>query len=410
MRLQLLILAFGVIFAWGSASNPTAAQQTINLSDIPSPPDPNAIELVPVATDMFEPVHVTHAGDGSGRLFIVGKNGVVWVVSPDGQRRNFLDIRDKVISMEDRFWEQGLLSVVFHPDYENNGYLYVMYNRPDDASVIERYQAADPQSDQLVDAATGEIILIVEQPHNAHNGGLLKFGSDGYLYIGLGDGGEEPFDISLTGQDTSSLLGKILRIDVDGGDPYAIPPENPFADGVDGAPEVMVYGVRNPWRFSFDRETDDLYVGDVGAGAREEVSFLPAGTIAGTNLGWMYYEGLIRSPRYNRGIENGLIPEIDPPANAVMPITDYSHDIGCAISGGYVYRGEMLPALQGIYFYGDFCQGLIWYAFRDESGEWQNDLFMDTELTISSFGEDETGELYVVDYTGTVYQIVPKNG
>ena len=252
----------------------------------------------------------------------------------------FLDISLKVGS---RYTEQGLLGLAFHPDYARSGFFYVNYTDENGKTVIARFHvsAADPD---LADPASETDILRVDQPYNNHNGGGLAFGSDGYLYIGLGDGGSEG-DPLLNGQNLRTLLGKMLRIDVDHGTSYAIPAGNPFAK-VGGMPEIWAYGLRNPWRFSFDRLTGDLYIADVGQDAWEEIDFVTAGLPGGMDFGWSYYEGL--HPYKGQ-----------PPANATFtwPISEYSHAYGCAVTGGYVYRGTALPEWQGVYFFGDYCSG-----------------------------------------------------
>ncbi|OGO62272.1 MAG: hypothetical protein A2030_03950 [Chloroflexi bacterium RBG_19FT_COMBO_50_10] len=232
-------------------------------------------------------------------------------------------------------------------------------------------------------------LLQIEQPFQNHNGGELQFGPDGYLYIGMGDGGSAGDPLG-NGQSVETLLGKILRIDVDSSEPYAIPPGNPFAEG-GGLWEIWHYGLRNPWRFSFDRLNGDLYIGDVGQDSWEEISYLPAGNPGGENLGWSFYEG---SHPY-RG---------SPPLDAVfvMPVAEYGHDLGNSITGGYVYRGRELPSWQGVYIYGDFSSGRVWGLLHLPDGGWQNAIMYDTNANISSFGLDENGELYLVDYKGNL--------
>jgi glucose/arabinose dehydrogenase len=245
-----------------------------------------------------------------------------------------------------------------------------------------------------IEPESGKKIFTQEQPFENHNGGHMAFGPDGYLYIALGDGGSA-YDPLKNGQNLETLLGKILRIDVNADEGYVVPADNPFVDG-GGLPEIWAYGVRNPWRFSFDRATGDLYIGDVGQGLWEEVDFQPADSTGGENYGWSGYEG-----------SHILTPE-QTADNAVMPIAEYSHsDGGCSITGGYVYRGEAIPTLQGVYLYSDYCSGTVWYAYRDESDVWQSGVFLESGFQVSSFGEDANGELLVVDYSGTVYRIAP---
>jgi glucose/arabinose dehydrogenase len=339
---------------------------------------------------MTNPLHITHAGDGSGRLFVVEKRGRVLIVR-DGQVVDpaFLDITDRVGS---RANEQGLLSVAFHPQFRDNGRLFVNYTDQEGDTVVSRFQAegdtADPASEQ--------VLLTIDQPYANHNGGLVKFGPDGYLYIGMGDGGSGG-DPQGNGQNPGALLGKLLRIDVDGGEPYGIPPDNPGAAGGELAPEVWALGLRNPWRFSFDRATGDLYIADVGQSAREEINFTPAGAAGGVNYGWNVIEG---SECFRGG-------SCDPAAFA-GPVSEYGRDLGQSVTGGYVYRGAASPALQGVYLFADFGSGRIW-GLRQADGAWERAELLDTDMNISSFGEDEEGELYLASMDeGAVYQITLK--
>jgi glucose/arabinose dehydrogenase len=338
-------------------------------------------ELVEDGLD--QPVYVTQPDDGSGRLFIVEQPGRIKIV---GQETPFLDIADLVGCCGER----GLLSVAFHPDYRDNGYLYVNYTDKEGDTRIVRYTAAADDPNRA-DPATAQTLLTLEQPASNHNGGLNLFGPDGYLYIGLGDGGGGN---GQNGQALDTLLGKLLRIDVDrteGELPYAIPPDNPFVGQADVRPEIFAYGLRNPWRFSFDRQTGDLWIGDVGAGTYEEVDLIPAGT-SGQNFGWDDMEG--------------DDCRADDCSSFVAPVGGYSHDIGCVVTGGYVYRGAALPALTGVYLYADYCGGQVWGAVPDGSGGLTLGGPIETGMRISSFGEDVAGELYLVDLSGAVYRIV----
>ncbi|HJW89549.1 MAG TPA: PQQ-dependent sugar dehydrogenase [Anaerolineales bacterium] len=290
--------------------------------------------------------------------------------------------------------ERGLLGLAFHPRYAENGLFYVNYTDLNGNTVIARFQVlADPQR---ADPGSEMRLLGVDQPFPNHNGGGLAFGSDGYLYLGLGDGGSggDPLD---NGQNTQTLLGKLLRIRVDGGEPYALPPDNPFING-GGAPEIWAYGLRNPWRFSFDRLTGDLYIADVGQGMWEEVNYLPAGSPGGTNFGWDYREGA------------HPFTDASPPSRVELidPVVEYDHSQGCSITGGYVYRGDRLPEWRGVYLYGDYCTGLVWGLLLGPDGGWQNALLFETLARISSFGEDQSGELYLVDRSGAIKQLVRK--
>ena len=358
------------------------------------------LRFEPVATRLRSPTFLTHAGDGSGRLFITQQEGELLVHSGSQLHMTpFLDISSKVTCCG----ESGLLSVAFHPDYEANGYFYVFYTgdseQPDAIfdSIVSRFQVSQENPDRA-DPNSEKVILRVPQPTGGHNAGQLQFGPDGYLYIATGDGGVDPRELD-TAQDLTNLLGSILRIDVDGGDPYAIPPTNPFV-GLDvGQEEIWIYGFRNPWRFSFDRDTGDMFIADVGAGGLEEVDFQPAGSPGGENYGWTPFEGSLCF------LDNPLCDEID----SVPPILEFGHvpgqshpftaDCGGSITGGYRYRGSSMPAFQGVYFYGDFCNGFLYGATEGPVG-WSANEPLDTEWCFSSFGEDEEGELYVVDHLG----------
>lgn len=348
---------------------------------------PPTIALQQIADGFDRPLHITHAGDGSGRLFVVEKVGRIRIVR-DGQvlPEPFLDITDRVGS---RANEQGLLSVAFHPRYRENGWLFVNYTDNDGDTVVSRFEATGDRADPVSE----QVVLTIGQPFSNHNGGLIVFGPDGMLYIGMGDGGSAGDPLG-AGQDRSTLLGKILRINVEDL-PYTIPPDNPWADGVDGRQENWVIGVRNPWRFSFDRATGDLFIADVGQNRLEEVHLLRAGRIAGANLGWNVMEGdeCFRRNDCNRDAFD-------------LPIDVYPHSLGCSVTGGHVYRGAAFPALQGVYVFGDFCSGRIW-GLRPSGAEWERVELLQSGLQIASFGEDEAGELYVAGYNnGALYRIV----
>jgi glucose/arabinose dehydrogenase len=295
----------------------------------------------------------------------------------------FLDIISEVGSTGN---EQGLLGLAFHPDYAHNGLFFVNYTGRNGDTVIARFKVStDPN---LAEVASETALLHVDQPFANHNGGVLVFGPDGYLYAGLGDGGSQG-DPSGNGQRTDVLLGKILRLDVNSGNPYAIPSDNPFGN------EVWAYGLRNPWRLSFDRTTHDMYIGDVGQNSWEEIDFLPAGSPGGANFGWNIMEG---NHAYEGDDQSGLI----------APVAEYSHaEGGCSVSGGHVYRGAELPEWQGVYLYGDFCSGIIWGLLHTGTG-WQNQALFDTDFNISSFGLDQAGELYLSDLKGVVYRLGKK--
>jgi glucose/arabinose dehydrogenase len=355
---------------------------------VPAPPA-GAIGLEPVAEGLVSPLFVGHAGDGSGRLFVVEQPGRIRIIR-DGQvvPEPFLDITDLVGCCGER----GLLSVAFHPDYANNGDLFVNYTDRNGDTVVARYEVSTTDPNRA-DPASAETILFVDQPAANHNGGLLLLGpQDGYLYIGLGDGGGGN---GQNGQDLSTLLGKILRIDVDGtsGDlSYSIPPDNPFVDQPEARPEIWALGVRNPWRFSFDRDTGDLWIGDVGSATYEEVNEQPAASAGGENYGWDLMEGTVCRAESCDAF--------------VAPVSGFDRDEGCVVTGGYVYRGSAIPDLHGVYLFADYCSGRVWGLVRDASNAWIRLDPVETGLRISSFGEDANGELYVVDIEGAVYRLV----
>ncbi|MFN8412871.1 MAG: PQQ-dependent sugar dehydrogenase, partial [Anaerolineales bacterium] len=321
--------------------------------------------------------------DGTGRLFIIEKYGVIRIFE-NGQllADPFLSISDRV---DDSGNEMGLLGLVFDPNYEQNGYFYVNYTGDGGNTRISRFQASGNYSDPNSET----VLLVIDQPFENHNGGALAFGPDGYLYAGLGDGGlaGDPYK---NGQNTQTLLGKILRIDVHNGNPYAIPADNPFGN------EVWAYGLRNPWRISFDRLTGDLWIGDVGQGEWEEVDYLPAGTPGGSNFGWSILEG---NHSYDGEAQPGMI----------FPVMEYRHTNGdgCSVTGGYVYRGTAMPEWNGIYLYGDYCTGYIWGVLPSTTG-WQAKKLFEAGVTITTFGQDESGEIYLASDNGNVYILAKK--
>lgn len=266
------------------------------------------------------------------------------------------------------------------------------YTDRDGNTIISRFSVSS-QNPDLADPESEKRLLYVPQPYPNHNGGSVVFGPDGYLYLGLGDGGAGG-DPEGNAQNTGNLLGKILRIDVDTGDPYAIPADNPFARG-GGSPEIWAYGLRNPWRFSFDALTGDLYIGDVGQNTYEEIDYLPAQSQGGTNFGWDYREG--KHPF--EGSAPAGVPLVD-------PVWEYDHSQGCSVTGGLVYRGQLLPEWQGVYLYGDYCSGSVWGLVRGTDGGRKQALVFDSGGRISSFGEDESGEVYVIGHGGRVFRLV----
>lgn len=367
--------------------------------------DLDLLSLEELATGLSKPVGIMHAGDGSGRVFVLEQTGLIKVLKNGVVNATpFLDLTgviDKTAS------EQGLLGLAFHPDYTNNGYFYVNYTRDpgpgNDLTTVARYQVSDVNPD-VADPVETKVLEIPQDAGN-HNGGDLHFGPDGYLYIAMGDGGGSN-DVYGHAQDITSLKGKMLRINVDGapveGDDlcgliqnYGIPASNPYVDSA-GCDEIWSYGLRNPWRFSFDRETGDMYIGDVGQNTWEEIDFEPPAT-GGRNYGWSCREG---AHDFTRGNDcTGVTP--------TDPIIEYSHNPHCSITGGYVYRGPN-PLFDGYYFYGDYCSDVVWLAIEGDSGwsstEWP--LAAPTLSSISSFGEDEQGNLYIADLSaGKVYRI-----
>ena len=370
----------------GATGSPGIIPVTLTVTD-PPVAFPR-ISLARVAGGFVQPAHVTHAGDGSGRIFVVEQAGRIRILDNGVvQSTPFLDIASRVACCG----EQGLLSVAFPPGFAAKGYFYLNYTRtPDGATVVARYRVSADTAN-AADPASEEIVLTVSQPFANHNGGQLAFGPDGYLYIGMGDGGSGGDPLN-NGQTPGTLLGKLLRIDVESGAvPYGIPPTNPFLGMGGYRPEIWALGMRNPWRFSFDRGTGDLFIGDVGQGNFEEIDFQPAGDPGGRNYGWNIMEGDSCYPIGTVGcIQIGL----------ALPVFVYDHSLGCSVSGGHVYRGSEFPSLQGVYLFGDFCSGRIW-GLRKNGAGWETTVLIDPgnpPLNITTFGEDEAGNIYVVNY------------
>ncbi len=357
---------------------------------------PVTIALTEIASGLSSPVAITQAGDGSGRLFITLQQGKVMIVNgTQVLPAPFLDLSPTGADLVLCCGERGLLSVAFHPNYPTTPYFYVYYTRkPDGAIVLARYSVSG--NPNVANPNADLILLTIPHPVGNHNGGQLQFGPDGYLYAGVGDGGGAG-DTSNNAQNLGTYLGKFLRFDVDGGLPYAIPADNPFVGQPSALGEIWALGLRNPWRFSFDRQRGDLFIADVGQGSREEVNFQPASSPGGENYQWRCMEGTIPfngNPPCTRGV---LTP----------PILDYDHSAGkCSVTGGYRYRGAQLPRLYGIYFYADFCTGQISGATPNGQGGWTTTQLFDAPFLISSFGEDRAGDLYVADYgNGKIYRI-----
>jgi glucose/arabinose dehydrogenase len=342
-----------------------------------------------------QPVVITHANDGSGRLFVVEQPGRIRIIKNGALlATSFLDISARITSGGER----GTLGLAFPPGFSAKQYFYVFYTNLAGDIAISRFRVSAANAD-VADAASEQIVLTIPHPTNAnHNGGQMAFSQrDGFLYIGVGDGGAGN-DPPNNAQNPTQLLGKLLRIDVETGRPttYNIPATNPFATSTDVRREIWALGLRNPWRFSFDRLTNDLYIADVGQNAIEEVNFQLATSPGGENYGWRVFEGTQCT---------GLGPAPCTPGAYTPPVVQYSHSFGCSVTGGYVYRGATYARMQGLFFYGDFCSGRIW-GMRQESGAWQTTELLDTAFSISTFGEDEAGNLYVADYaTGTIYNV-----
>ena len=406
LRWLMLTLVLGLVACAGlsqvppETTEPTAAASPVSpptetvvpTATVPPPPsstpvqslpDASTAAWVPVVGGLDRPVDLKHAGDG--RLFVIEKQGVIRIVR-DGVliSEPFVDLRDRVGAGAS---EQGLLGLAFHPRFGENGRLFVNYTDTAGDTVVARYLA----SGEGADPASEVIILRIAQPFANHNGGSLAFGPDGYLYIGTGDGGSGG-DPHGNGQSLNTLLGKILRLDVDGGEPYAIPADNPFVGSGEGAAEIWAFGLRNPWRIAFDRPTGDLYIGDVGQNRWEEVDVVPAGAPGGANFGWNVREGL---HEYAGDSTDGLVD----------PAAEYSHDLGCSVTGGVVVRDPALPAWDGTYLYGDYCSGRVWGLKRSADGAWLNGMLFETGASISAFGEGADGRVYLLDYAGTIYRL-----
>ena len=375
---------------------------TANLPEVEEEP---FWKLNKISGGLEKPVHVTHAGDGSGRIFVVEHPGRIRIVK-DGIVADtpFLDISDRVMCCG----EVGLVGLAFPPTYADSQQFYVGYTNFDGATTVSRFAATgDPDR---ADPDSEEVLLTIGQPRDNHNGGHLAFGpKDGYLYIGSGDGGEIGVLVT-TGQEPDSLLGKILRIDVESNvKPYSIPPGNPFSQSAGHRGEIWALGIRNPWGFAFDSETGDLYIPDVGETRLEEINYQPASSVGAENYGWSEMEG------------NRCFSSLDSGCNAdglTLPVAVYDHSQGCAIVGGAVYRGKMNAQLQGAFLYADFCSGRVWGLKRlgadsRESGQdaCQSKLLLQAEsaVPVSKIGQDEEGNLYAIGYiVGAIFEITEK--
>ncbi len=349
-----------------------------------------AQRLVPVADGLKQPVAIANAGDS--RLFVVQQGGQIRIVKDGALLKDpFLDVSDHTKSGGER----GLLGLAFPPDYAASGRFYAYYTGPKGESTLSRFTVT-PGNPDRADPTSEEILLTQEQPYSNHNGGQLAFGPDGYLYLGLGDGGSGG-DPHGNGQNLGVLLGKLLRLDVSGAKGYTAPSSNPFVTTPGARPEIWAYGLRNPWRFSFDRQTGDLYIADVGQDAYEEVDFQPADSGGGENYGWKIMEA-------THCYEASSCDQ----AGLTLPILEYPHgpQWGTSISGGYLYRGDGVPALVGRYVFADFTSGRVWSASQ-ETG-WESTPLFETGFNVSTFGEDSAGELYIADYNaGLIYRVGP---
>lgn len=394
MRKHLLWAVFILLFAVPVLAQDSAEEPVITRS---SPPDAAQFTLTEVVSGFNNPLFVTHAGDGSDRLFVVEQSGRIWVVQ-DGTILDapFIDLSG-IVSQDvlQRYSERGLLGLAFHPDYAENGLFYINYTDINTgATHLVRYAVSEDDPNRA-DPTSAQILFRLDQPYPNHNGGHLEFGPDGYLYMSIGDGGAAN-DPLQAGQDLSNILGTIVRIDVNSEEGYAIPEDNPFVDVDNAVPEIWSWGLRNVWRFSFDQATGDMYMADVGQNMWEEVNFQPADSTGGENYGWNAYEA--SNPFATQSVPEGM----------VFPIAEYAHRNGdCSVTGGYVYRGEAVPTLEAVYLFGDYCTGRIWGSYRDDAGEWQTLDLMSAGFQLSSFGEDEAGELYAIDYGGSILRFDP---
>jgi glucose/arabinose dehydrogenase len=413
MALAALCFALVVLGGvWLDGRAPSASAAPLHLTW------PGSLVFTPFVSGVTLPTYITSAGDGTGRVFIVERQGRIRLVKAGVlQATPFLDISARVTSAGT---EQGLLSVAFPPNYASKGYFYVDYTNTNgigDTTVSRFHLSGNPD---VADPNSEQVLFNVTQPFANHNGGQLQFGPDGFLYVGLGDGGSggDPFN---NGQTTSTLLGKLLRINVEpsasppasvsgpfnylfpviskaaSGLGYTIPITNPYAQTAGYRGEIWALGLRNPWRFTFDRQTNDLYIADVGQNTYEEIDFQPAASLGGENYGWVILEGMHCYPPGTTGCT--------PPARYAAPIAEYDHSFGCSVTGGYVYRGPGNATMQGVYFFGDYCSGRIWGLQKDISG-WHMQLLATPAINISTFGEDQAGNLYVASYSdGIIYQI-----
>ncbi|MFC2064182.1 PQQ-dependent sugar dehydrogenase [Chloroflexota bacterium] len=390
---------------------PTAISSTSTISSNPAPvstelpkeasvrefPDIDLYAWNLVTSGFSQPVDMSIANDGSDRFFVVEQRGMIQVVNQGVIRpQPFLDLNGKV---DDSGYEQGLLGLAFHPAFRENGYIYVNYTDKSGNTVIARYSVdiTVPPDTQSANPSSELIVLQIRQPYSNHNGGQIMFGPDRMLWISVGDGGSGGDPLG-NGQSTQTLLGKILRIDVNQDSPYGIPLDNPYFSG-GGLPEIWAIGLRNTWKFSFDSQDGDLYLADVGQNQWEEINFLPSGfNQLPANFGWNLREG-----RHDYQ-KSGSVSD----TTLIDPIFEYGHDQGCSVTGGMVYRGGNHPEFNGIYLFGDFCSGTVWGLLRLDDDVWQSQILFETGLNISSFGVDELGEIYLLDMNGGLYKLQKK--
>jgi len=379
--LLIILVFFGTIGGCGGGDGDSSDEMT----------PAQDISLQQISTNLDNPTTIVSASDGTGRLFITEQEGTILIY--DGNQilgTPFLDIESKVLCCGER----GLLGLAFHPNHSSNGFFYVNYTDNSGDTVVERYTVSG--NPNVANSNSYQVVITYSQPASNHNGGHLSFGPDGFLYISSGDGGGSPGNRA---QETTNLLGKILRVDVNSddfpGDPnknYSIPGSNPFSN------EIWVYGLRNPWKFSFDN-SGNLFIGDVGEGSNEEISYQSSTSLGGENYGWQCFEG------------NSVFDNNCPLIAHIPPIIQYTHASGnCSVTGGFRYRGSQIPDLDDDYIYGDFCSGRIWHATETSPGNWSESLLINSSISIAAFGEDDSGELYIADNpfsgSGGIYKII----
>jgi len=385
-----------VVLLAALSAGSVAAQEPLRYSGSPVEGTP-LLTATLIATGLDSPVALAVPQGELERLFIVEQPGRIRVIERGAVSEvPFLDLTDRVVAGGER----GLLGLAFHPAFAENRRLFVNYTGSGGQTRVSEFRVSDDT--ERADPASERIVLTVAQPFSNHNGGDLAFGPDGMLYIALGDGGSAD-DPRGHGQNLGTPLGSVLRIDVDGAEPFEVPADNPFVSRVDAFPAIWAYGLRNPWRMSFDRETGDLYIGDVGQNRVEEIDVGLAARHGGENYGWNITEGSLCFEPPSGCSGEGITP----------PVLEYGHDQGCSVTGGVVYRGCRMPGYHGSYFYGDFCSALI-RSFHLQDGavvdhiDWTEDLSRAADIeNISAFGVDAEGEIYVLSLGGSIFKIVP---